>query len=515
MTRSFPMLALTGFALHLPLTAWGQSSCSVDALLTLPDVDYLAARPLSEPVSHCSVEGVIGGKIHFELLLPEDWNGKFVMGGGGGFVGSVMNTSLSFGALQSGYASVGTDTGHQGHPLSASWALNDLEALVNFGHLAVHRTAVTAKALTNAYYRRQISRSYFTGCSRGGGQAIMSALRYPEDFDAIVAGAGAIDWTGIAVLATQINRAMYPDPNNLSRAVVGPEAQALLERSYMAACDGLDGLEDGILNDPRQCDFDVASLQCEAGPSNACLSTEEVAAIKAVYEAPKDSAGNQLSYGFSFGGETSPNGWSRWLTGGLDDFTEEFQEGVGSGGFEAPVSPSTMFSFGNGIMRNFIYHDEDWSYLDFDPNAYAKDSSAAAATLNAKDPDLSAFRARGGKLLIYSGWSESAIPPLATINHYESVVAHDPTAADDVRLFMMPGVEHCFGGPGPSYVNFLTEIDNWAETGMAPDEITAYWLDENAQPAGARPVCAYPRVAKYDGKGNPKDPSSFECSADY
>ncbi|WP_353475378.1 tannase/feruloyl esterase family alpha/beta hydrolase [Salipiger sp. H15] len=499
------------------VAAWGQgasaqAACTVD-LPVLPDVTISQVSAETAPVPHCKVDGVIGGKIHFELLLPDDWNGKFVMGGGGGFVGSVLNSALLFGALQSGYASVGTDTGHQGHPLDASWALDDLEALVNFGHLAVHRTAVTAKALINAYYQRQISRSYFTGCSRGGGQAIMSASRYPEDFDSIVAGAPAIDWTGMGALATQVNRAMYPDPDNLSRAVVGPEAEALLERSYMAACDGLDGLEDGILSDPRQCHFDVASLQCDAGATNECLSPEEVAAIRAVYDAPRDSAGIQLNYGYSFGGETSPRGSSRWLTGGLDDFTEEFQEGIGSGGFKPPISPSAMFSFGNGIMRDFVYHDEDWSYLDYDPDSYAKDSKVAAATLNAKTPDLSAFRARGGKLLIYSGWSDSAIPPLGTIGYYEDVLAHDPSAAADVRLFMLPGVEHCSGGPGPSYVNFLTEIDTWTETGQAPDAVIALWLDAQHQPDGGRPVCAYPQVVRYDGSGDPRDPASFSCGS--
>jgi feruloyl esterase len=214
---------------------------------------------------HCKVAGVIGTETHFELLLPDDWNGKFVMGGGGGFVGSVMNTSLPFGSLQSGYATVGTDTGHRGHPLDASWAHNNLERLVSFGHQAVHRTAVTAKALTEAYYRDGIRRSYFTGCSRGGGQGLMAAQRYPEDFDGIVAGAPAYNWTpGLAALATQITRAMYPDPGNLEEAVVGPAEQELIESSYLAMCDEQDGLKDGILNDPRTCGFDVTALSVVA-----------------------------------------------------------------------------------------------------------------------------------------------------------------------------------------------------------------------------------------------------------
>jgi feruloyl esterase len=169
--------------------------CAKESFPSLPDVKLTAVTDESAPASHCKVAGVIGTETNFELLLPENWNGKFVMGGGGGFVGLVVNTSLAFGALQAGYATVGTDTGHQGHPLDASWAHNNLERLVNFGHQAVHRTAVTAKSLTEAYYQNGIARSYFTGCSRGGGQALMAAQRYPEDFDGIVAGAPAYNWT--------------------------------------------------------------------------------------------------------------------------------------------------------------------------------------------------------------------------------------------------------------------------------------------------------------------------------
>ena len=178
--------------------------CDKGALRELPDVRITAVTEEAAPVPHCKVTGVIGTETNFELLLPATWNGKFVMGGGGGFVGVVQNTSLMFGSLQKGYATVGTDTGHAGHPANGSWAYNNLERLVSFGHQAVHRTAVTAKALITDYYASDISRSYFTGCSRGGGHGFMEAQRYPEDFDGIVAGSPAYDWTGVAAAATQI-----------------------------------------------------------------------------------------------------------------------------------------------------------------------------------------------------------------------------------------------------------------------------------------------------------------------
>jgi feruloyl esterase len=375
----------------------------------------------------------------------------------------------------------------------------------------VHRTAVTAKALTASYYQKPISRSYFTGCSRGGGQGVVAAIRYPKDFDAIAAGAPAIIYNGVAALATRINQAMYPDPNDLSQAVVGPEAEKLIKRSYLAACDALDGLEDGILNDPRQCHFDVASLQCTGDKTDECLTAEELTAVNAIYDDFQDPDGNTLMAGFNYGGEDSAAGWSRWLTGGLKGFSGEFQEGVGSGGFEAPPTPSAYYAFGNDLMRYFFYQDPDWTYVNYDFSNYLKDSAAVAETLNGTNPDLSEFRARGGKMILYNGWSDAAVPSRETLRYYEKVLAFDPSAAEDIRLFLMPGMDHCFGGDGPSYVNFLNEIDKWSQTDKAPDQITAYWLDAQRQPTGSRPVCAYPRVAKYDGLGNPRDASSFVC----
>jgi feruloyl esterase len=490
-----------------------QPTCDVKSLPQLPDVTITSVTHETHPTPHCKVAGVIGPEIHFELLLPEKWNGKFVMGGGGGFVGSVMNTSLMFGSLQAGYATVGTDTGHQGHPLDGSWAHNNLERLVNFGHQAVHRTAVTAKELTKAYYQSEIARSYFTGCSRGGSQGLMEAQRYPEDFDGIVAGAPAYNWTGLAALATQINQAMYPDPCNLQEAIVGPKEQALIESTYLAMCDEQDGIKDGILNDPRECKFDLVTLLCKGEKNDRCLSKEQLAAIKLIYEGPKDSKGDPLFYGFPFGGETAPGGWNRWLTGGLKYQADvsEFQGGVDVGDFKVPVAPNLFYAFGNGIMKYFVYNNPDWTYENYDFDRLERDSARVAETLNATNPDLSAFRKRGGKLIIYSGWSDAAAPAGAIIGYYEDVLADDKTAADDVRLFMMPGVEHCFGGPGPSWVNWLEEMDKWVETGTTPDQVTVYFVDEKMQPAGSRLLCAYPQVAKYDGKGNPRDVSSFTC----
>jgi len=491
-----------------------ESVCSNTIFPPLPDVRVSSVTYETSPAAHCKVAGVIGPEIHFELLLPDKWNGKFVFGGGGGFVGSVVNVAASlYGAVQSGYATVGTDTGHQAHSLDASWALNNMERIVNFGHQAVHRTTITAKALVRAYYQQDIEKNYFLGCSRGGGQALMEAQRYPEDFDGIVAGAPAYNWTmGLGAGMTQNMRAMYPDPNNLQEAAIGPKEQELIESSYLKMCDDQDGIKDGILNDPRQCKFDVATLLCKGEKTDSCLSKAQLKAVKTVYDGPKDSRGDALYYGYPFGGETSKAGWSMWIAGGLkyQENSGDYQEGLGSD-FSAPLVPNAQYPFGTNVMKYLVYHDPDWTYKNYNYDTLREDTKLAANTLNAINPDLSLFRKHGGKLLMFTGWSDTAITALGTIGYYDNVMAHDKTAANDVRLFMMPGVDHCWGGRGPSYTNFLNEIDKWVETGKKPEQTAAYWLDENFQPSGSRLLCAYPKVAKYDGKGDTRNVSSFSC----
>ena len=274
----------------------------------------------------------------------------------------------------------------------------------------------------------------------------------------------------------------------------------------------LDGVKDGILNDPRQCKFDVATLLCTGKKTDTCLTKAQLSAVKAIYDGPKDKKG-KLFYGFPFGGETSIGGWPRWLTGGLkfQSDLDEFQGGVDVGDYPSPITPNGHYAFGNGVMKYMIYHDPDWTYKNYNFDSFREDAKLVGETLNATNPDLSAFRERGGKLLMYTGWEDTAITALGTIGYYEEVLAHDKTAVDDARLFMMPGVEHCFGGKGPSSANYLTEIDKWVDTGKAPDQITAYFLGEKVQPTGSRPLCAYPKVAKYDGKGDTRDVSSFIC----
>lgn len=490
-------------------------ACSLESLPELPDVRLTSVAHETAPVPHCKLTGVIGAETRFELLMPDRWNGKFLMGGGGGFAGVVVNTALVFAPLQKGFATVGTDTGHEGHPLDASWALNNLERVVSFGHQAVHRTAVTAKALIAGYYGRNISRSLFFGCSRGGGQALMEAQRYPGDFDGIVAAAPAYNWTVEGgARNTRLNQAMYPDPDDLSVAIITPAKQQLIGNAVMEQCDALDGLVDRILSHPPICDFDLESLACDGELSDRCLSQAEISAARTIYEDVHIN-GERVFPGLPVGAELYPGGWTRWLTGGLAVIGEvgEFQEGVVASAAEdpAPVVPSAQYAFGNGVMKYLVFHDPDWDYSRYSFDTFFSDVAVASQTLDATDPNLDAFRARGGKLLITNSWGDMALSAYGTIEYYESVIQRDADAVDDVRLMILPGVEHCAGGPGPYWVDYVDVIDDWVETGEAPDQLTAFWLDDQMQPVGSRPVCAYPEYLIYNGSGDARDAESFSC----
>ena len=520
------MICLIAIALASSTSFAKSANCDVQALSVLPEVTISAAThetiqqidgdrlEILGPVPHCWVRGVIGNTIGFELHLPDDWNGKFLMGGGGGFVGTVINYGLSVGALNRGYATVGTDTGHRGNAVDASWAFNNLEALVNFGHQAVHRTAVNAKFLIEAYYGRQSDRNLFVGCSRGGGQALIEAQRYPDDFDAIYAGAPALNWTHeLGASWTRMMMDMFPDPAQIAEPVIGPEALQLLADAVMSKCDVLDGLEDRMLNDPRQCDFDVRSLTCESDASTSCLSDEQVAAAEVIYA--DFEVDGQIFHGTPVGAEWPeyPRGWQQWYTGGYTpgEEAESFHAGTESD-FPLPPMPNAKWGFTTTIMKYFIQHDPDWTYEGYDFADFGEKAARVATTLNADSPDLSAFRARGGKLIIDNGWMDGSMSAYNTIAYYQRILEFDPSAKEDVRLFVRPGVAHCVSGPGPDGTDYIAALENWLDTGEAPDVLPAPFIGTMGNTAGGgRIICAHPTVVTYDAKGDPRDPASFSC----
>ena len=518
--RHVVVLALTGSAVACATSSTtDERACNIDTLPVIPEVSYSSATQQDMPAAHCKVVGVIGTEIGFELRLPDDWNGKFIMGGGGGFAGNFANAANDMWlVVADGWATVSTDTGHKGHPAGAEWALNNLERQVNFGHLAVHRTAVNAKAMIEGHFGSRIDRSLFFGCSRGGGQGLMLAQRSPELFDGIYAGAPAFLWsTELAGRWTRNAQHMYPDPSNLSEPVIDTDALTLIGNAVMQQCDQLDGLKDGILNDPRQCNFDVAKLACDSNSAKQCLKPQQIAAAQAIYG--DFEIGGKISRGTPFGSELpgNPFGWDRWITGGYNpEDVMEFHPGIDAAEFEDPVSPNARWAFAMGLMRYFVFGDPEWNYQRYDFLDFAQRTAALAQALNADSPDLSAFRGRGGKLIIDNGWMDGSMTPYMTIDYYDSVLKFDPEARNDVRLFVRPGVAHCWGGPGPDGTDYIAALEEWLDSGIAPEQLDAPFsgLAPGRSPTGqgGRIICAHPAVVTYDGSGDPDSPTSFSCT---
>ncbi len=511
------MVATTALAASATASVASTGECNVAGIPSFPDMSVISADAVSEPAAYCRVIGRIGTETEFELLLPDEWNGKFIMGGSGGFAGNFDNMANdAFNVVTDGWATVSTDTGHKGSNIVASWALNNLERQVSFGFQAVHRTAVTSKAIIADFYGTESQRNIFLGCSRGGGQAMMVAQRSPDVFDGIYAGAPAYSWTKeMAGRWTHDAQIMYPDPNQITTPVIDADALAILGGGIMEHCDALDGLKDGILNDPRQCDFDVASLTCGEGETNQCLSPEQVAAAKAIHG---EAEFGGISWpGTPMGVELpgNPLGWLIWISGGYVEGAEmDFHPGSEQSAFEEPPIPNATWGFATQMMKYFFYNDPDWTYEGYDFSDYAHHAERLSSSVDADNPDLSKFRANGGKLILDNGWMDGSLTAYGTINYYESVLALDPTARDDVRLFVRPGVTHCSGGPGPDGTNYIAALEEWLDTGVAPDQLDAPFVDPRTrQPdgRGGRIICAHPSVVTYDGSGDPNSPESFRC----
>ncbi len=486
-------MALMALSAALAGTAHAQVACESMKGFQAPDVKITAAAAATSPVPLCKVDGVIGKELNFSIWMPEAWNGKFVMGGQGGYAGRVESQAMAMGALQKGYAVAGTDTGHTGPggATDGAWALGNLERVVNYAHAGIHRVTETSKAAVKARYGRAPEKSYFAGCSNGGREALIAAQRYPADFDGIVAGAPAQDIRGIIATFLNISRTMYPNPANTAKPTLSLADQQALQKAVLAKCDASDGLTDGVMTDPRSCKFDIKTVACKGGNQDGCLSKEEIAAVETITKGPMLN-GKPYHIGFPYGGEGNPAGWGSWL--------------VGMNNAAGPGRPSLAYGFSYDFLRYFVKQDPEWSYKDFDLAAYHNETKALQATLSPTDPDLSAFRSRGGKLLMYHGWSDSALSPLMSIRYLDQVLAKDATAKNDVKLFMLPGVLHCTGGPGPDRVDVLDAIDKWASGGPAPEELNAGFAA-----GGARKVCAYPKTQTYKGAGDGKSADQFEC----
>jgi feruloyl esterase len=467
-------------------------ACERVALLRLPDVkiDTATAVPAATAggirAAHCRVNGVIGSEIRFSLLLPDTWNGKFMMGGGGGFVGTVQNQAQA--SVNLGYATVGTDTGHQGGLTEASWALNNLERQLNFGYLAVHRTSEVAKAIVRAYYGANETRSYFSGCSNGGRQGLMEAQRFPDDFDGIVAGAPALDFVGIGAQFVKDTQALFPNATSTTPAL-SPDTLKSVEAQIVDACDAVDGVKDGLLEDPRRCKVDVTALKG--------LTEVQRAVLKKVYA---ETAGKEgaIYPAQPFGGEGDiAGGWPTWISG--------------TGKPATPQGPSLRYAFGTQFFKFLVFNNPAWDYSHYEVSNARKDAALTSTFMNATSPDLDVFKAKGHKLIMWHGWSDPALTALGSIKYHDQVQARDANLRDYFRLFMMPGVLHCSGGPGPDAVDWTAAIVDWVEKAQAPDTVTARKTAADGAVSRSRPLCVYPRHAEYKGSGSIDDAANFVC----
>lgn len=444
--------------------------------------------------------------ITVELWMPLDgWNGKLQGLGNGGFAGLIDTFGLGA-AMAKGYAAVATDAGHAGAPADASWALGHPEKVVDFGHRGIHEMTRVAKLVVAQFYGSAPKHAYFEGCSDGGREALMEAQRYPGDYDGILAGAPANAWSTMLAAGAGAMQALMDNP----AAYIPNRKLAFLQHASLAACDALDGVKDHVIADPAKCHFDPQTLLCKGDDASDCLTQPQIDAVKALYAGTKDQHGAVIFPGFTMGDETS---WKEWLIG------------------EDPGS-----ALGARFVRNYFRYmvtgDPKTNVLAISVDDLLRQSRAEeAADLDATNPDLSRFAARGGKLILYHGWNDPAISPYNTVAYFESV--QKQMGADKVdtfaRLYMIPGMEHCAQGPGasafgqfgmesaasPKY-GLFDSLQNWVEKG-SPDATviaTKYKAGKDGaiEPDFTRPLCAWPKVPHYTGNGDPNDAANFTCA---
>ena len=439
------------------------------------------AAPQPRLPAHCRVAVVLkpssDSHIEMEVWLPaENWNGKFQAVGNGGWAGTISYAAMAT-ALQEGYATASNDTGHKGG--NANFAIDHPEKLVDFAYRAVHEMTVQSKAIITKFYNRGPRLSYWNGCSTGGRQGLMAAQKYPEDFDAIVAGAPANYQTHLHSWDLSVS---VPIAKNPAAAVPLPKLQ-LLNDAVIAACDANDGVKDGLLNEPRACKFDPAVLQCKAGDAANCLTAPQVETVKRLYAPARTKSGEVVFPGKDYGSEL---GW----------VANQQVSGLPAGSFMV------------------AYNDAKWDALGFDLDRDLKVVDEKVGTiLNATNPDLRAFKARGGKVLMYHGWNDTAISPGNAIDYYTSVLKRMGGKQEDfIRLYMAPGMNHCGGGVGPNQVNWMAALERWRESGDAPERLDAYRVANNRVDM-TRPLCPYPQVAQYKGTGSTNDAENFTCKA--
>jgi feruloyl esterase len=475
-----------------PLPSSG-GDCAGLAKLALPNASITraelagqggAAAPAADRLpAFCRIAATLtptkDSDIRIEVWMPASgWNGKFLGTGNGGASGAIGYPALADGVTR-GYAVAATDTGHQGGGADYSFAVGHPEKLADNAWRAVHEMTVAGKALAKAYYSAAPRLSYWSACSTGGRQGLKEAQRFPADYDGIVAGAPARAWPQLPALSVMIAQLMTDPVNGVPTAKL-----SVLKEAAIKACDDADGVTDRVINDQTACRFDPVAIACKAGDAPDCLTAPQVAAARRLYDGLRNPKDNSLIF-----------------------------RGTNPGSEPAWAALGGAFNIGGGYFRDVVHGgDKDWTIAKFDA---VTDVPLAAkldgGMMDASSPDIAAFTRRGGKLILYHGTTDGLIPTQSTIDYYASLVAKDRKATEaSVRMFLMPGTDHCRGGEGASNADFLGALEQWVEHGRPPETITA------SKPGAAprtRPLCAFPKVAKYSGSGSTDDAANFSCVA--
>ncbi|SAI05308.1 Tannase and feruloyl esterase [Bordetella ansorpii] len=493
-------------------------ACSTDAFA---DVQLAGARISSaEPVAagdytppgtrqtlpdlpaFCRIDAVAtpsaSSLINFQVWVPEGsaWNGKLVATGNGGYSPALSYTDMAY-ALRQGYATLGGDTGHQTEDML--WGVNNTEKIIDWGTRSINAITVAGKQMIDELRAQPASRAYYLGCSTGGHQGFAEAQRYPTDFDGIIAGAPGNNRTALNIEFMWRFRSNRPVDDNLTQYLTGAKLNLLTSKAT-AACDALDGVADGVIDDPRQCTaarFDVDTLLCTGADAADCLTIDQISAAKKIYQGPRNPRTDAQWYpGWPVGSES---GWSGYM------------------GTTEPVRAD--------FWRYWVFDDPHWNWwtFDFDRDvsyAYAK----VAPWVDQTSTDLSAFKANGGKMIVYHGWSDPVVSAHDSIDYYGRVrQAQGSQDAMDAfyRMFLVPGMGHCGGGPGVTGLrsdaaspaassDILAALDRWVEQGRAPDDLVATRMS-GASVSRTRPLCAYPTQATYRGSGDPDVATNYTC----
>jgi feruloyl esterase len=457
--------------------------------------------PIIAP-AHCKVVAVLkpsaDSLINMELWLPpaDKWNGKFQAVGNGGWAGSIQGlggqpgaTPAMVAALRSGYATAGNDTGHQ--EANGKFTVGHPEKVIDFAYRAMHEMTVHSKSLIKAFYDQSPRLSYYNGCSTGGRQGLMAAQRYPEDFDAILAGAPVNDhlYLHAGDMARMVD--IFKDKEKL----IPKAKQDILAKAVMSACDALDGVKDNLITNPLACKFDPAVLQCKSGDAADCLTPKQVSTVKRLYAPVKNSKGELIFPGFAYGGESTYN-----LMRGI----------VGPPGDTDIAANPAPGELQLGTFRYLAHQDPNWDWKTFNLDADTALAKKMGGFIDAVETDMSKFKNRGGKLLMYHGWADPGVPAEHSVVYYNNVLAKMGKNQNNwMQLVMVPGMGHCSGGAGPNQIDWMSALETWREKGETPTSIIG--KGKIGETPMTRPLCPHPQVATYKGSGDTNDAANFVC----